>query len=1206
MRILTTLVFILTCLLCSGSDHYAGFQPDLSTSDPYLPYLRRIPLSGVWDGSVCFSGNKEELRAFEQNKKRKTQKMLVPEALRAEGKNARVPVLAFLQRNFELPALKYGERAILTFDDIAGEAAVFINGHCVGQNPYRYRTYTGPEEDFVLDITSYIRTGTNELLIRFYHSGEKLGWELHRGIYGLVYCDIVPEIFCRRILVTPDEDRKGTRVDCILSGKTEIRNSGEIFEWDSGKTVAQFQFSQSEETPYGPMISGSVRVPGAREWSCETPELYGVRIRNASGKVMGVQRFGFRTFRVKNGNLELNGKPVFLRGILPAGFDSKNAVYAFTANPDDIARHYYTQLRKMNVNRLRLNTTTLSRRQYELLDELGLLVQEELCYPTVRLKNSVRADHIDVKSFDAACDRNGCLLPQFREFVVTRLFRRYSHPSVTAFSFGNELRDYSPRVTRMLNNIYELFHKLDKQHRPCMSSSGRYWHLGNNVKELYEKKEKYDLISTHDYTGSSNPLPFTYVENAGKHFDDVVEDVHGADKIPVLNGECVYFVNFYYQQKNFLDPVWRSADAEEPEWKPYLYLMNRWYKNRSNAKLVSYLIRSLGSKNFKYNFSPWRAFHVERILEANRKLWPKRDGFDVLMTSFRSGFFSRPKDFYPFDLVRFGWTPEAEAMRRVCAPIGVFMDDVKGNRFTGSRYCTRITVINNSVFSPRKLNVELKLFHSGVPVRTTVLKCGSLASGQRKDFPFELHFPNEKGICEIRWKIVTDVPVDTPEYVAEFHLESAAELFAPLNCHQKRIAVFDEAEKFGALKTNSTTNLLKRFRVAAEKLGTLSNLEKYDLIVIGSDSVAGKRMQEGAATLRKYIENGGRCLVFEQNFSGRLPFLEELEYHQAGPVLFTEIVQGKHPLIRNLKQKQLFFWNQKDGAVYRSFITPVSECSVTTGGNTAGWGCDMFGMVHAHLKVGRGDVLLIQSETGKLAGKDSAAAKLARNALLMMTDDATRVLARPYLKHAKRKTKAIPSEKTFPVSLKGSANAAFADDIAGDRKGAWNDQGPQNDLRKFPLGMQYFGGTLYRIINPAENNGFGCIAVSGRSGAHQPEESHPVAIGKKLHRIQFLHTAAWEPASGRIGQYTVRYCNGKEVGIPLVIGKNIHGWWGAPGKILSEGECLWSSQGNYSMIGIFGWDWINPEPELEIESVRIKADAPVVIGLFGISGEIAQ
>ena len=47
MRILTTLVFILTSLLCSGSDHYAGFQPDLSTSDPYLPYLRRIPLSGV-------------------------------------------------------------------------------------------------------------------------------------------------------------------------------------------------------------------------------------------------------------------------------------------------------------------------------------------------------------------------------------------------------------------------------------------------------------------------------------------------------------------------------------------------------------------------------------------------------------------------------------------------------------------------------------------------------------------------------------------------------------------------------------------------------------------------------------------------------------------------------------------------------------------------------------------------------------------------------------------------------------------------------------------------------------------------------------------------------------------------------------------------------------------------------------------------------
>lgn len=1206
MLIRTIVVFAFACLFCFGADHYTGFQPDPLTSDPYLPHLRRIPLSGIWNGSACFSGDKEKLREFESDEKREMRKMLVPEVLRTDGKNARAPVLAFLQKDFELPALKRGERVILTFDDIVGEATVFINGRCAGRNPYRYTTYSGPEEEFVLDITPFIAAGTNELLIRFYHSGEKLGWELLRGICGLVYCDIMPEVFCRRILVTPDGDRKGATIDCILSQKTDFKNTGEIFEWNSGKIVGRFEFSPSEESPYGPIISGSVRVPGAREWSCENPELYGVRIRNVSGELMGIQRFGFRTFHVKNGNLELNGKPIFLRGILPSGFDSQNSVYAFAANPDDIARRYYTLIRKMNVNRLRLNTMTLSRRQYELLDELGLLVQEELRYPTVRLKNSVRADHIDVKNFDTACDQDGRLLPQFRKLVAERIFRRYSNPSVISFSFGNELRDYSPRTTAMLNNIYDLFRKLDKQRRPCMSSSGRYWHLGSNVRELYEKKEKYDLISTHDYTGSANPLPFTYAEDIGRRFDAIVEKVHGADKIPVLNGECVYFVDFYYQQKDFLDSVWRSADAEEPEWKPYLYLLNSWYKKRSNAKLVSYLLRSLGTKNFKYNFSPWRAFHVERILEANRKLWPKRDGFDVLMTSFRSDFFSRPKDFYPFNAVCFKWSPEAEAIRRACAPIGAFMDYVKGNRFTGTQYRNRITIINNSVYISRNLNVELKLSHGGTTVCTRVLKCGSLVPGQRKVVPFELRLPNEEGACEIRWKIITDAPVDTPEYVAEFHLESATELFAPLNRPQKRIAVFDEAEKFGALKADSTTNLLERFRIKAEILETLSGLEKYDLVVVGSDSISGKRMQEGAGNLRKYIENGGRVLVFEQNFSGRLPFLDELEYHQAGPVLFTEIVQASHPLVWNLTQKQLFFWNQQDGAVYRCFITPVSECSVTTGGNTAGWGCDMFGMVHAHLKVGRGDVLLIQSETGKLAGKDSAAAKLARNALLMMTDDTTRTLARPYLKHAERKTKTIPPGKTVPVSLANAANATFADKVAGDRKGSWNDQGPQNDLRKFPLGMQYFGGTLYKIVNPAENNGFGCIAVSGRPGAHQPEESRPIAVDRKLRRIQFLHTAAWEPARGKIGQYTIRYRNGKEVEIPLVIGKNIHGWWGAPGKVLSEGECLWSSQGNYSMIGVFGWDWINPEPGKVIESIRIKAEGSAVIGLFGISGESAQ
>lgn len=478
------------------------------------------------------------------------------------------------------------------------------------------------------------------------------------------------------------------------------------------------------------------------------------------GEIMGVQRFGFRTFRAENGELRLNGKSVYLRGVLPNWFVSENAIYAFAANPDNVARRYYQQFKNMNVNEFRPNTMTLYRRQYELMDELGFLVRDELSYPSVLLKNSTRAEHIDTKQYDNACGPDGRLHPEFARKTAERLFRYYSHPCIASYSFGNELRDYSPRITTMLNHLYDLYEKLDLQHRPRMSSSGRYWFTGSNIRELYEKKEKYDFISVHDYTGGPSSLPLTAAEDAGRHFDQEVEAVHGKGKIPVVNGECVYFVDFYYQQKKILDRIWKSKDAPEPEWDAYLDLLNRWYARTPNAKLVAYFFRQMGTRNLKYDFSTWRSYHVERILEANRKLWPGRDGFDILMTNHRFDFFPLPKNFYPFSQVRFPWSPESEAMRRACAPVGAFMDLVKGNLFTGQEYRNRITVINNSAWEIPDLAVRLDLAGADGTKTVWKQKVGLLKTGEKTTLPFRLKLPEKAGNFELRWQIETLIPVD--------------------------------------------------------------------------------------------------------------------------------------------------------------------------------------------------------------------------------------------------------------------------------------------------------------------------------------------------------------------------------------------------------------------------------------------------------------
>lgn len=1202
------LVFLLfACMtFCFGADDFSSFRPDLSTSDPYLRYLRRIPLSGVWEGTVCFSRDAETIRAFRNRREHPMRKMLVPEALRTEGNNFGLAVAAVYRRSFELPERKPGDRVLLILDDVVGEITVQINGREAGKNHYTYQRYLGPEGEVVLDVTKLVRSGSNEIRIRFYHSGAMLGWGLHRGIYGLVYLDLVPQIHCRRILVTPDEDRKGAAVDCLLAGGATGAARGEIFEWESGKVVAEFPLADSEVTEFGPKLSGRVRVPSAREWSCDSPVLYGVRIRNESGEIMGVQRFGFRTFRAENGELRLNGKSVYLRGVLPNWFVSENAIYAFAANPDDVARRYYQQFKNMNVNEFRPNTMTLYRRQYELMDELGFLVRDELSYPSVLLKNSTRAEHIDTKQYDNACGPDGRLHPEFARKTAERLFRYYSHPCIASYSFGNELRDYSPRITTMLNHLYDLYEKLDLQHRPRMSSSGRYWFTGSNIRELYEKKEKYDFISVHDYTGGPSSLPLTAAEDAGRHFDQEVEAVHGKGKIPVVNGECVYFVDFYYQQKKILDRIWKSKDAPEPEWDAYLDLLNRWYARTPNAKLVAYFFRQMGTRNLKYDFSTWRSYHVERILEANRKLWPGRDGFDILMTNHRFDFFPLPKNFYPFSQVRFPWSPESEAMRRACAPVGAFMDLVKGNLFTGQEYRNRITVINNSAWEIPDLAVRVDLAGADGTKTVWKQKVGLLKTGEKTTLPFRLKLPEKAGNFELRWQIETLIPVDRPIYSEALRLESAERIFARMETGNRKIHLFDEAEKFGRLKRFSTTRLLKRFGIPARPIRSFDHLENCDLLILGADSIAGPAVRKGADAIRNYLENGGRLLVFEQNFSGRIPFLEELEYRLAGPVHFSETVQRRHPLMKDLPQERMFLWNQKDGSVFHTFLLPASRCAIGTGGNTAGWGADTFGMVQAHLKVGKGDLLFVQAEVTRLAERDSSAAILARNALSTMLTDSTRAFARPYAGLPARKTRPIPGENLFPISLRSAANAAFADQAADDRKGAWNDQGPQNDLKAFPVGDREFGGTRYSVVDPKENNGLACVAVSGRPNSHLPRESRPVPVNAKLRRIQFLHTSAWTPPRGRrIGCYIVRYSDGKEREIPLVTGVNIDDWWGAPGKVLKQAECLWSSGGSQCIVGVFGFDWINPEPERKVESVRLRLEDAAVVALCAMAGEKA-
>ena len=121
--------------------------------------------------------------------------------------------------------------------------------------------------------------------------------------------------------------------------------------------------------------------------------------------------------------------------------------------------------------------------------------------------------------------------------------------------------------------------------------------------------------------------------------------------------------------------------------------------------------------------------------------------------------------------------------------------------------------------------------------------------------------------------------------------------------------------------------------------------------------------------------------------------------------------------------------------------------------------------------------------------------------------------------------------RSTPVDLRKAANAGFADEVAGDGKGGWTDQGPENDLRTFPVTPAEYAGISFDVIDPAANGGRSVVALRGKTCPHYPstvtvELPEPTAAGY----LYLLNAIAWEPVRNtEIGTVTCEYDDNRYV-----------------------------------------------------------------------------
>jgi hypothetical protein len=139
----------------------------------------------------------------------------------------------------------------------------------------------------------------------------------------------------------------------------------------------------------------------------------------------------------------------------------------------------------------------------------------------------------------------------------------------------------------------------------------------------------------------------------------------------------------------------------------------------------------------------------------------------------------------------------------------------------------------------------------------------------------------------------------------------------------------------------------------------------------------------------------------------------------------------------------------------------------------------------------------------------------------------------------------------FPLDLRPYVNRGFADRIAGDKKGGWSDQGPDNDMSGIDCSRRNFEGVRFKLIDAEQNDDKAVLVFDShrlKTGLKKLDLdlSNEAINGKFLY---LLHTSCWNnhPLNTGLGKITIRFENGDVDQREIRAGIDLADWWNPAG-----------------------------------------------------------
>ena len=281
-------------------------------------------------------------------------------------------------------------RLILHFEAVDYVCACFINGQFAGVHVGGYlpfdvdiSAFVDPDDDFEIALCVYDPNDSGtQMRGKQKIEREGIWYTAQSGIWQSVWMEIVPEAYMQTLTLKGAADgRLFIRAE-IGGDKPNAKLRIVVTDPADGAIVADERFAAGMRK-----VRTEIATRAEHLWSPEDPYLYDVTATLEFGAAKSQEKqdivrsyCAFRTVEIKPdlkgvARFHLNGKPLFLKGVLDQGYWPDGLM---TAPSDEALIHDIIAMKKSGFNMLRKHIKIETARWYYHCDRLGMLVWQDM------------------------------------------------------------------------------------------------------------------------------------------------------------------------------------------------------------------------------------------------------------------------------------------------------------------------------------------------------------------------------------------------------------------------------------------------------------------------------------------------------------------------------------------------------------------------------------------------------------------------------------------------------------------------------------------------------------------------------------------------------------------------------------------------------------------------------------------------------------